>query len=759
MAPLHGGAIFVEEVNVVRKLMWASVGFAGFGTVYAYWLHDGLQFVAFGALVFGICLLRLRWKNRILRPAIAVLIGVALGAGWFSCYENYVMCHIRAAHGLTQQYTFTVSDYSYPTAYGSGVDGVVRLGNREFSGRIWLNEPMELEPGDEICGSFRLEAVAEGGNCWGDDFIASQKSQVRVEKAEKTPLRYYPAVLRKGMVERIELTFPKDTAFFAKAVFLGDRSDVDYQTQTAFKISGISHIIAVSGLHVSILFSLVFLFSGKRRFLTALIGIPVVVLFAAVTGFSPSITRACLMQILMMLALLFDREYDPPTALSFAALVMVAADPMVIASVSFQLSVGCMAGIFLFSERIRSWMEGLFFWSKWRGKTFRVRFRTWIACGIAVTLSSMFFTAPLVGYYFGAVSLIGVLTNLLVLWAVNLIFYGIMVCMLLSMFWFGGAAALGWLISWPIRYVLLVSRWLSRIPLAAVYTCSDYVVLWLVLCYVLTVLFLIFRKRQAHVLVCCCALGLCAALLFSWIEPLRMSCTMTVLDVGQGQCVLLQAKGRTFVIDCGGDSDTEAADLAADTLLSQGISRVDGLILTHFDRDHAGGVAYFLSRIPADAVYLPEGPDEEALAQTIYPVSGDAAWTVTEDLTLEWTGNRISIFAPVMKQTSNESGLSVLFHNENCDILITGDMSQMGERLLLTEKQIPPLTVLVAGHHGAKTSTGEVLLRNCHPQYTLISVGADNRYGHPHEDVLQRLEHCGSQILRTDLSGTIIFRR
>lgn len=740
----------------MRRLMWCAIGFGAACALGAYWYWEHIWIVATVAAVLCIAAYCLRQKARILHPAAAVLLGITLGVGCFFCYDLFYLDAVRASDEQSVQIVAIASDFSYATDYGCAVEGKIELGGKRYPARIYLDGEKELIPGDEIVGSFYLKTVSDGS---GTMFKAYPESEIHYRYTKTIPLRYFPAQLRRTLIQTIDAMFPVDTAFFAKALLLGDRSDVGYDVNTAFKVTGISHIIAVSGLHVSILFSLVFLFSGKRRWLTALLGIPTVLLFAAVAGFTPSITRACLMQILMMLALLLDREYDPPTALSFAVLVMLVADPLVITSVSFQLSVGCMAGIFLFSRRIQAWMVGLAFWKGWKGKSLPGRFRQWIASGVAVTLSSMFFTTPLVAVYFGAVSLVGILTNLLTLGVVTFIFYGIMAVCLLGLLWEGGAAAAAWLVSWPIRYVLGVSGLLSRFPLAAVYTGSIYVVFWLVLCYVLVMVFLLSKHRQPCELLCCGVLGLCLALLLSWVEPLLDDARMTVLDVGQGQCILIQSGGRNFLVDCGGDTDTGAADLAAETLLSQGIGRLDGLILTHYDRDHAGGVAYLLSRIPADVVYLPDTEDPELLRDDILSVCGGREVLVHQDLAIRWGTAEMTVFAPVLATSSNESGLSVLFQGENCDILITGDMSTLGEALLVQQKQLPELTVLVAGHHGSKHSTGEVLLEKTRPSYAFVSVGKGNSYGHPSEEVLERLEKYGCSIYRTDEDGTITFRR
>jgi competence protein ComEC len=300
---------------------------------------------------------------------------------------------------------------------------------------------------------------------------------------------------------------------------------------------------------------------------------------------------------------------------------------------------------------------------------------------------------------------------------------------------------------------------LASIPLAAVYTTSVYIVIWLVLCYLLIFAFLIARKRQSFALICGCVCGLCMALLLSWVEPMIDDTRMTMLDVGQGQCIILHSRGRTFLIDCGGDSDAAAADLAADTLLSQGIYRLDGIIVTHYDWDHAGGVGYLLQRIPADAVFLPNSPDEDGILDTILPYCDGKEVFVDQDLGLDWDDQDITIFAPILSTSDNERGLCVLFRGQKCDILITGDLSSLGEKLLLKSKDIPDLTVLVAGHHGSKTSTCQVLVDATSPEYALISVGEDNYYGHPHDEVVERLEQAGCMVYRTDLNGTIIFRR
>ena len=747
----------------MRKLVWFTIGFAAASAFCAYaWITESLYPLALAVLpLAAAALIGKRWFKPMCYAALA-LLGISAGLGWFQLYSDAYLSGANILHGQTADVTARITDYSYETDYGTGVDGVLYLDGKSYRARFYVSGSIDMEPGDILTGAFRFKVTTPEGEFRNSSYqgkgiflIGYQVEDAELAKLAEPPKWAWPAMLRRALLELIEGAFPEDTAPFAKALLLGDRTDIDYETNTAFQVSGIMHIIAVSGLHVTILFALIYNLCFKRRWLVALLGLPALALFAVVGGFSPSILRACIMQALMILAMVFDREYDGPSELSFACLVMLLGNPLVITSVSFQLSVGCMIGIFLFQKRLFD-----YFLEKLQGdKAPRFRkLRYHIARSFSMTLSAMSLTTPLVAWYFGVVSLVGILTNLLTLWVISLIFYGIMLVCLTGWFWPAVGTAASWAVSWPIRYVLLVSKALASFPLAAVYTRSVYIVGWLVFSYLLFGLFLIMNQKNPGLFAGCVAMGLCLCIAASWIEPLTDSCRMTVLNVGQGQSIILQSEGKTWLVDCGGDYDEDAADLAARTLLSQGISRLDGVILTHFDRDHSGGIGYLLSRIDADSVFVPDYEDDAGVRAMLEERMPGQVYPVSKDLVLSFGITNITIFAPVVPDSGNESSLAVLFQSENCDILITGDRTGFGERMLLKTAGIPDLEILVAGHHGSKHSTCEELLAATTPEIVVISVG-ENHYGHPAEEVLDRLEGCGCTVYRTDIHGNIIFRR
>ena len=749
----------------MRKLVWFSLGFAAASLagalLYGHWIILG----AAVALVLAGILTALKIKYSKCAVPLLIFIGCAAGFCWFGLYDHLFVLIPRVADGQRLYVSIEASDYSYETEYGSAVEGFVVLNEQEFRVKAYLHTKEQVAPGDSVTGMFRFRLTTDGGlenptthRTEGIFMLAYPIGTSTIQKAEAISWRHYPAVWRRQLLTRMEKIMPGDAGAFASALLLGERSGITYEMDTAFKVSGISHIIAVSGLHVSILFGLIYTLVSKKRVLSCLVGIPVLFLFAAVTGFTASITRACIMQSLMLLAMVLDREYDGPTALAFAVLVMLSANPLTILSVSFQLSVGCMMGIFLFSEKIRQYL--LRYGSKHIMKQQKLanRMLHGVASSVSISASAAVMTTPLVACYFGCVSVLGVITNLLTLWVINFIFYGIVVCLLFSLASIGLAQLLASAVEILIGFVLGTAKFISKLPLAAVYTSDPYVVAWLIGAYVLFGIFLLQKKKQPMLLLTSVVFTLLLTQVFSWFEPLQDDFRVTMLDVGQGQSILLQSDGKTFLVDCGGDDGENAADTTAEALLSQGISRLDGIILTHYDTDHVGGVVNLLCRIRTDRLILPY-VETSQIPEDIIAAGQCAVEYVQEDTLYTFGSTEMTIFASDSYESDNESGICVLFQRESCGILITGDRGVAGELQLLQTRAIPKVDVLVAGHHGSAGSTSEELLAATCPQYAFISVGEDNRYGHPADKIIQRLLEAGCEIFRTDIHGNIIFRR
>lgn len=736
----------------MRRIVYPALGFAAACGLSLYSDRWEIRLIGTGlVLLLGILAER---KPGVVRRFLVSLLGCALGFAWFGGYTAHYVHPISDLDGETVACAIRVSDYGRETDYGSAVDGTIQVEGNTYRVMVYLKQVREVKPGDILNGLFRLRVTAQTGEDpssyyqgKGVFLLAYQKDELRLS-SEECALRDVPAIIRYRIQGILETYIPSDCVAFAKALLLGDTSQLPYRVDTDLKVSGIRHVVAVSGLHISVFFAIISTITFRKRFLTALVGTPLLLLFAAAAGFTPSVTRACIMCGLMLVAQLLNKEYDGPSALSFAVLVMLAVNPYCIGSVSFQLSVASVAGIFLFAPGIREKLTVRL--KNEKGKKYRLLRK--LAAGIAVTIGAQILTIPLCAYYFGVVSLVGVFTNLLVLWTVSLTFCLLVAVCVLALVCLPLAVIAGSVAGVLIRYVLTAAKIMAAFPWAAVYTVSPYVTIWLFFAYCLLLIYLVCRK-MAGAFTCCTILSLCLALTASWLEPCSSDVRFTVLDVGQGQCLIMQSGGRVYVVDCGGDSDTRPADAAAEALLSHGYSHIDGLILTHTDRDHAGGAENLLSRIRTDLLILPRQAEKIAVPEDTQVVIAEQNLEITDG------SGKISIFAPVFHGEENEMSLCVLFDTEKCDILITGDRNAFGERSLLRHADIPNVDVLIAGHHGSKYSSCQELLEATRPQIVCISVGADNSYGHPAQEVLDRLSSFGCTVYRTDQQGTITIRR
>ncbi len=747
----------------MRRLLRFSVGFAiacALGTTVLWGSNPAVLWCV--ALAMGIICLAVQRRRKYLQTAALLFFGLGAGLFWCGQYHDIYLSSLEPMDGVTVPLSVTATDYSQKTKYGCSVEAVAFLDGKPYFLTVYPKETAPIVPGTVLEGEFRLRLTTPAGRKDsayyrgnGQFLVATQKTAELSHKSDWNNLLFFPARAKQTAVDHITAAFPDDTAPFAKALLLGDTSDFSYRVDTAFKVSGIRHVVAVSGLHVSALFSVIYFFFRRRRILTFLIAVPVLTFFAAVTGFSPSVTRATLMALLMALGAVINEEYDGLTGLSFAALIMMFLNPFVIASVSFQLSVSSVAGILLLAPPIFSGIQRRF--SKTKPKGRKARFIYWFAGAVSVSASALLASAPLSAYYFGSVSLIGILSNLLLLWMIPFLFTGIAMVGLLGGVIPGACGMLARLLSYPIRLLLWAAEVLCRIPFAAVYTQSKFIIIWLGCVYLLVAAYLLYRKHFS-MFALAGTIMLAAAIAASVLVPRLDTLRLEVLNVGEGQAILLQNRGENYLIDCGGDDDGKAADEVAQTLLSQGIFRLDGVILTHYDRDHCGALQNLLTRVDVTHFYLPELGKGKMSRSLANQCADRTSWIQAETQYVLPTG-KLTLLPAKEEKSNNENSMGVLFESEECVILITGDRNRAGEKDLIRDYALPDVDVLIAGHHGSKKATSRELLQAVRPEIVIISVGANNSYGHPASEVLERLSEFGCTVYRTDKRGSVLLRR
>lgn len=745
----------------VRKLAMFSFSFA-LGAAAYIWLFSSLSLWIPAVcpaivLVIGIFLSGDRGKRlRILA------LGALVGLFWTWGYEQYRILPLRAYEGEDQRIRVSVLDYPEEADYGCTV--TAKLGTGKI--RLYLDcEKDVLGPGDLLTVTADIVSTAQDkSNLYFQSrdisLLGFGRGSPHIQKAEQLPLRAYPLKAAQALRDCIREIFPEDTAPFALALLTGDKGELSFQQQNDLSISGISHVVAVSGMHISLLVALVLWLCGSRKKLAAFVCLFVMLFFAAMLGFVPSATRAVIMHSLLIFAPLLQRENDSLTSLGGAMLLILLIQPWAIANVSFQLSFSAMLGIFFaapwmyqqFAKRLR--LEEL---REKKSPFHSAVYR--LSVILATSFASILATAPLCAYYFETVSLVAPLTNVLTLPVISFSFPVCVLAGILGFLWQPLGAAVGWLISWAIRYVQWIAGLMAKIPYAAVYTTNQYVVFWLVTAYVLFGIYLwkrhSCRLRELGLALC---LTLVATVLVSGLEPAEM--TLSAMDVGQGQCILLRSGGKTALIDCGGEEGDPEGETVARHLLMLGEDQVDAVILTHFDHDHICGLPQLMKRLEVGAVYLPDiqqGDETRALVLEAVEQEGAELHFVRLPECLPFGSGEIRLYPPTAPEEDNAS-LSALMSFDEYDILVTGDMAAFQERKLLEEYAFPEIEVLFAGHHGSKFSTSRELLEATTPETVIICVG-ENTYGHPSEEVLERISAVGAQVYRTDWHGIITIKR
>lgn len=723
--------------------------------------------------MFSILLL-LRFEKQMLRKTLlrarSVLLGLFVGFCWFGIWHTLFLAPIYRLDQTTIRLYATVSDWPLETQYGYSV---LVSPTRDYRGTtlLYLDEQAQtLRPGDEISIVTRLSVATHTFSGTEISFYTAKGILMRgqgyglltVTAREGFSLRHLPAYLSRLISDNITRYLPEDLSAIVLAITTGKRETLSKSFVSAMQRSGTSHMIAISGMHLAFLSSIVSFILGRRRRKTAFIIIPCVLLFMAVTGNTPSIMRAGVMIIMLHIAPLFHREGDSATSLALALFLILLQNPLACANIGFQLSFAAVAGILLISQRMQRFFILRFsLWKKEDAPSHPILtpVLSFICTAFSTTIGAMAFTVPLSALYFKSFSLISPLSNLFTLWAVAFIFCGgFFIGTLGALLPFLGA--LFAMVTAPfVRFLLFVLPLFANIPFGNLPLDSIYYAAWLVFFYLFIALCIVQKWKRAPIFIALfAAVTFFAAAMFHIRDYFRGDITFSVLNVGQGQSILIRSGDSLTLIDCGGDDPVGAGNAAANLLQSIGRKEIDHLVLTHCHADHANGIPTLLSRVRVGALYLPDLDNPSALEQEIIQSAQDngvAIFSVSSLHSISLADANFLIFPPLGEKDVNERALSVLFTQADFSALITGDMGENEEATLVKTYPLSPVSVYVAGHHGSKTSSSEALLSAIKPQISVISVSADNHYGHPHQETLDALNLYPCEIYRTDQMGTI----
>ena len=551
---------------------------------------------------------------------------------------------------------------------------------------------------------------------------------------------------RQTLQQRIIANLPNSkTAPWLMALMIGERNNIASADWQVLRNTGTNHLMAIAGLHIGIMAGFIHLLVswGWRRFPALLLRVPanqagacgalfVAVIYSAVAGFSIPTQRACLMLMVFSAALLSRRRINPWSSWSLALFLVLLINPLSVLQESFWLSFGTIA-LIIYGMRGRLAPSGIWW------KHGRVQ---WV---IGVGL------IPLSLLMFQECSLVSVVANSIAIpWLGFLILPFCLLSDVLLLISPKAAFFILLIADKSLAGLWVVLTWFSNLHFAVwTQVVPNH---WILLISVIGFLILLqpagLPGRWLGVL------WILPLILFRYERPAIGELWLTLLDVGQGLSVVLQTNSHLLVYDAGprlNDSFDMGESVVLPFLHRLGTRKIDMLVISHGDNDHIGGAPALLRALPVDAIRtsvplkLPSPNTKHCLAGT--------SW--------EWDKIRFSFLYPTMNDMGdgNDSSCVLLVEQGNTRILLTGDIEKPAENNLL--ERMPErltATILIAPHHGSKTSGQKKFVYAVHPAYVLYATGYRNRYHFPHPSVVKTYETIGAKQLETATNGAITIK-
>lgn len=569
--------------------------------------------------------------------------------------------------------------------------------------------------------------------------------------------------LRDRLIHAVNGLLPPEQASLLIAMTLGERSGIPQRITEAFTTSGTYHILAISGLNVSLLAGALFILLKAVCIplrASALLSMGLITFYAALAGGSASVVRAAVMADVYLLGLVLDREADSLNTLALSALGLLLWQPLYLLDVGFQLTFVATGAIVVAVNRLPPASVPV----PWR----------WVVAPLVLSVAAFLGTAPILASTFHRLSLVGILANLPIvplsglLTGVGMLFAVLATIIPHSLDWFTV------LIGWLIDLLVGVSGWFARLPFASVQLFSPSVPM--MICYYVGLGAAMAAVGRAWARYTAYA----AALVFAVLVGVRLlpifqngQLRMTVLDVGQGDAVVLELPGkRTILIDGGGLFDDRfdiGEQVVVPFLLSRWIGRLDAVVLSHPHPDHLNGLQAVLRHIPVKQVWdsgqrtgmptylwFEEVLRDRRIPHKILEADYQSSEFAPVRIAVLHPSNALLSGSPRGRFSDvNSNSLVLSVRYGKVTLLLPGDIEQEAEERLLEQGAELGAQVLKVPHHGGRTSSSEPFLARVRPSVAVVSAGYRNRFRHPHQETLDRYRAHGIHLFRTDLDGAV----
>lgn len=658
---------------------------------------------------------------------------------------------------------------------------------------VYLDENQNIIEGDKISVTGKLELFEPAYNKGTFDARKYYKSQhiyskcygKSVEIVSKNSNRIVEGIfkIKQRMVKVCENCASREDAGVFMSIVLGDKSELEKDIQGLYQRNGIAHILAISGLHISMVGMFLY---GVLRFVgfgileSATASLMLIAGYGLMTGNQTSAIRAIVMFGVFVYARVFGRKYDMPTAASLAAIMILAESPLMLFESGFLLSFGAVIGIcyvYPVFEKMLPDME----------ETLKTILLKRFLCSVFVSISVSLVTIPIILCGFFEYPIYSIVLNLLVVPSMSLVMTCILGGCILGMFapffgkfLFGGA-------HYTLMFYSFLCHMVSKLPGGRLIPGVPQT--WKIVVYYCVLLLIVVVSRwkvSKKILRSVVTGGVTFAMGIMFINPVT-EFDLHMLYVGQGDGIFFRIPGgTTFLVD-GGSSDNKSVGeyVLAPCLKASGISYVDYVFVSHTDNDHINGIKYLIENqdetgIKIGNLALPDigfKDDEMEEIKMLAKANDVKVCIATDDMKISGDNGRFllsCVYPNSSVQVSDKNAASMVLDLKFGDfkMLFTGDLDVEGERILLDSRRLYELSdaagagtkvegriveydILKVGHHGSKGSSSEEFLKSISPKVALISCGIGNSYGHPHRETLERLEAAGVKVLRTDELGAI----
>ena len=713
--------------------------------------------MVFAALfISGILVLFFKNKFKEKRSAVfLVLLGFCLGGLMFTYQEQRVIGQEKALEGLGQvraegtvEWKGRTKTKEYLLVSGLFLpeqdlylDGDVMVYDDDFDGVL---------PGNKISLSGELLSHEEPTNLGENDMrvyylsrnveFSMFSKERKVVGQEKNIWKNILFSVRNQMSENLSSQYTNEIRSVLGAMILGDKTEISDDTKDAFTESGIVHILAISGLHISLVgrgiysrlrkAGIPFCFSGAFGLLFAFS-------YCVMTGMSGSSKRAFLMFVIFLISQAFGRSYDLLSSGGAAGIFLLLECPFRCVDAGFLMSM---------SAVISAGIYGEIFGGK-KKKTFleKQKGRLLFCCVIQLLMTPILLYFQYEGYLYSF------LFNFLLLPLVTAGFTAGFLSAFLPVLLFSAPASV-------LFSLTLAATHLARFLPVGSFVSGKPSLLWMIIFYL--ELFLVFQgfKRKPFWKYVCLLAGAC----FLAAGVQKRADKISFLDVGQGDCIAISLNRSDMILVDGGSSSKKNVGryIIAPYIKSQGYKTVSAAVITHLDSDHYSGIQELLPTGIIKRLYLPDVTKDQAYKEieTQAQKFQIPVGYLSQGSKLSGRDWSMDCLHPIPGTGLEKNAASLVFRLEvrRFSVLLTGDLEKEGEELFV-QQGVKPADVLKAGHHGSKNGTGEALLGQLKPGISIISAGKNNRYGHPHRETIKRIKDSGCRIYETSRNGMLWF--